>query len=82
MRKLDRQNDSLLQRLLRTLQTCHILPLNVRLIRQNCTRQRASQLLAIRVLFLIVSLFPRAIARFPIRSHRGGLSFTTTVIFR
>src|SRR6478609_7188078 len=48
--ELDGENNSLLQRLLRTLKTSDILPPHVGPLLENSTRQRVAQLLAIVVL--------------------------------
>ena len=48
--ELDGENNSLLQRLLRTLKTSDILPPHVGPLLENSTRQRVAQLLAIVIL--------------------------------
>jgi hypothetical protein len=82
MRKLDRQNHRLLERLLRPLQPRNILPLHVRLIRQNRPRQLAPQFLLITILLLgtPIRLARAPTTRLPIRAHRRRLPLHVRVI--
>ena len=56
MRELDRQNDGLLQRLLRGLQSRDVVPFHVRLVRDDGTRETSSQLLDLWIGVIVVPL--------------------------
>ena len=80
MRELDRQDNGLFKCLLRRLQTRHIFPLDVRLLRENRTRERSPQLLALSVIIILV-LPTRPVASRPIVPHRSRFPFIAVLFF-